>query len=157
MIGVLIVAHAPLASALAAAGSHVYACAPARATQQLAVVDVEPNAAVEATVERARALVTQIDDGAGVLVLVDAFGATPGNIATRLAEPGRVAVVAGANLPMLLRTLCYRDGSLAETVDKALAGGTQGVLRVAATPVQQQPVARSPAKADDLARLHDQQ
>jgi PTS system ascorbate-specific IIA component len=157
MIGVLIVAHAPLASALASAGTHVYACAPERAAGQLAVIDVEPDAQVEPTVLRARRLIGEIDEGSGVLVLVDAFGATPGNIAARLAEPGRVAVVAGANLPMLLRALCYRDGSLADTVEKALAGGTQGVMRVAGTPVQQQGVARSPAKADDLARLHHQQ
>jgi PTS system ascorbate-specific IIA component len=132
MIGVLLIAHAPLASALAAAAAHVYSCAPERAARGVRALDVMPDADVEATVAQARKLVGEIDDGSGVLVLADAFGASPGNIARRLIEPGRVAVLAGVNLPMLLRALCYRDGTLAQTVDKALAGGASGMLQVAA-------------------------
>jgi PTS system ascorbate-specific IIA component len=67
-----------------------------------------------------------------------------------------VAVVAGVNLPMLLRALCYRDGTLEVTVDKALAGGTQGVLQVAGTPIQNQAGRAAPA-GHDLARIHHQQ
>jgi PTS system ascorbate-specific IIA component len=158
MIGVLIVAHTPLASALAASASHVYSCAPERAESQVRILDVTPDADVTATVEHARQLVTEINTGTGVLVLTDVFGATPGNVAARLAESGRVAVVAGVNLPMLLRALCYRDGKLADTVEKALAGGIQGVLQIAATPPPQNQSAnqRGP-QGNDLARLHDQQ
>src|SRR5262249_7657039 len=111
-----------------------------------------------ATVEQARGLVEQVNSGAGVLVLTDIFGSTPGNVATRLAETGRVAVVAGVNLPMLLRALCYRDGKLSDTVEKALAGGTQGVLQIAAIPPQQnQPASQRGPQGDDLAHIHDQQ
>ena len=138
MIGVLIVAHAPLASALAQCASHVYACDPARAENKLRALDVPAGADVTATVAQARALLAQLDDGAGVLVLTDVFGATPGNIAAQLSNPPRVSVVAGVNLPMLLRALCYRDGALADTVEKALAGGTQGVMQVVSTPVPNQ-------------------
>ena len=138
MIGVLIVAHAPLASALAQCASHVYACDPARAENKLRALDVPAGADVTATVAQARALLAQLDDGAGVLVLTDVFGATPGNIAAQLSNPPRVSVIAGVNLPMLLRALCYRDGALADTVEKALAGGTQGVMQVVSTPVPNQ-------------------
>lgn len=130
MIGVLLIAHAPLASALAAAGAHVYACAPQRAQGGVRALDVPADADVEETVAQARRIVHEIDDGGGVLVLTDAFGASPANIARRLIEPGRVAVLAGVNLPMLLRVLCYRDRTLAEAVDKALAGGAAGIMRV---------------------------
>jgi PTS system mannose-specific IIA component len=154
MIGVLLVAHAPLASALAQSASHVYSCAPERAEDRLKVLDVEAGADVAQEVARARALIAAIDQGDGVIVLTDAFGATPGNIATQLNQPGKVAVVAGVNLPMLLRTLCYRDGTLADTVDKALAGGTQGVMQVASTAVQNQGFK---PQGNDLARIHHQQ
>jgi len=133
----------------------VYACAPERAGAQLRVLDVLPDSDTPANVATARALLGEIETGSGVLVLTDAFGASPGNVAALLAEPGRVAVVAGVNLPMLLRALCYRDGSLAETAEKALAGGAQGVMQVASTAVQHQGV--RPTQGDDLARLHHQQ
>jgi PTS system ascorbate-specific IIA component len=158
MIGVLIVAHTPLASALAAGASHVYSCAPERAESQVRILDVEPDADVAAMVEKARRLVAEINSGAGVLVLTDLFGSTPGNVAARLVDAGRVAVVAGVNLPMLLRALCYRDNKLGDTVEKALAGGTQGVLQIAPTPpLQNQAVNQRGSQGDDLARVQHQQ
>ena len=155
MVGILLIAHAPLAAALAAAAAHVYACAPERAGAQLRVFDVQPDSDTPANVAHARALARELDTGSGVLVLTDTFGASPGNVAMQLAEPGRVAVIAGVNLPMLLRALCYRDGTLAEATEKALAGGTQGVMQVASTSVQHQGL--RPTQGDDLARVHDQQ
>jgi PTS system ascorbate-specific IIA component len=154
MVGILLIAHAPLASAMAACARHVYSCAPEVASREVRVIDVEPGADVQTEVERARGEVAALDHGQGVLVMTDAFGATPGNVASQLASPGRVAVVAGINLPMLLRTLCYRGDHLAEMIDKALAGGTQGVLQVVGTPVQNQGFK---PQGNDLARLHHQQ
>jgi len=155
VVGILLIAHAPLASAMATAAAHVYACAPDRASEQLRSFDLLPDSDPAANLELARSLLADVDAGSGVLVLTDAFGASPGNVATQLAEPGRVAVIAGVNLPMLLRALCYRDGSLAETAEKALAGGAQGVMQVASTAVQHQ--GARPAQGDDQARLHHQQ
>jgi len=154
MIGLVLIAHAPLASALAASATHIYTCAPERAEAQVQVFDVLPDEDVTATLAHARSLVDAADAGSGVLVLTDVFGATPGNVASQLVEPGRVAVIAGVNLPMLLRALCYRDGRLADTVDKALAGGTQGVMQMSSTPQQNQGL-RSGAGIDP-ARLQDQ-
>lgn len=158
MIGVVLIAHRPLASALAAAASHVYSCAPERAEDRVRVLDIEPACDVAQAIAAARAMAREVDDGSGVIVLTDAVGATPGNVAAQLAEPGRVAVVAGVNLPMLLRVLCYRDGPLADTVDKALAGGTLGVVRVAgASQRNQGPGGPAGTQGDDLARLRHQQ
>ena len=72
----------------------------------------------------------QLDEGDGVLVLTDIYGATPGNIALRLLQPGRVEGVSGVNLPMLIRALTYRDKGLAVAVEKALSGGTEGVVHM---------------------------
>jgi len=154
MIGILVIAHAPLASALAHSAAHVYECAPELAANGLRVLDIAPGTDVPATVAQARQIVAELDYGSGVLVLTDAFGATPGNIAVQLNQPGKVAVVAGINLPMLLRVLCYREGTLAESAEKAVSGGTQGVLQVAATSVQNQIYK---PQGHDLARLQDQQ
>jgi PTS system ascorbate-specific IIA component len=75
-------------------------------------------------------------------------------VAARLAESGRVVVVAGVNLPMLLRAVCYRGDSLADVAEKALAGGQQGMVQVAATPVQNQGLK---PQGNDYQRLHSQQ
>jgi PTS system mannose-specific IIA component len=70
----------------------------------------------------------RMDSGSGVLILTDIFGSTPSNVASRLARaPGR-RVIAGVNLPMLIRILNYRDLPLTELVNKALSGGHDGIL-----------------------------
>ena len=134
MSGIVIVAHAPLASALWECVQHVYSCEPGIARREVRVLDVAAGAELDATVEQARAMVLEVDRGSGVLVLTDAFGSTPGNVAGRLADPGRVHVVAGVNLPMLLRAVCYRGGELADLTAKALDGGRQGMLVVEPAP-----------------------
>jgi mannose PTS system EIIA component len=84
----------------------------------------------DAVLPRAQELVSQLDEGDGVLILTDIVGATPSNIATQLAVPGRVEVVAGLNLPMLMRAITYREEPLAVVVDKAVSGGREGALHV---------------------------
>ena len=155
MTGIVVIAHAPLASALGKCVEHVYSCEPGVAKREVRLLDVEADEAFEATLERARALVREVDAGQGVLVLADAFGATPGNVASRLADPGRVAVVAGVNLPMLLRAVCYRAGPLADLVAKAITGGEQGIVQSGnSTAVQNQAKKRA---GDDQQRVQDQQ
>ncbi len=136
MVGVLLVGHAPFAATLLSCARHVYG----RSPERCAVIDVLPDADVAADLVRARAAVASIDSGDGVLILVDLFGATPGNIAAQLVEPGHVDAVAGANLPMLLRTLCYRgdQSSLAAMAEKALGGGASGIMKIATTRMQDQ-------------------
>ena len=132
MVTIVVIAHRPLASALVEAARHVYSRDPCAASRQMMSMDVAPDADIGAAVAQAGELLRGVDRGEGVLVLTDVAGATPGNVAARLAEPGRVAVVSGVNLPMLLRGLCYGNSSLAELVAKVLAGGVNGVQEIAA-------------------------
>jgi PTS system ascorbate-specific IIA component len=161
-VAVLLLTHTPLASALIGCAKHVYACAP-EALGVLDFMDIEPNADVEATVASARDKLAHLEHGRGVLVLTDIFGATPANVAQRLAVPGQCEVIAGVNLPMLLRTLCYCDQmTLHDLAEKAMTGGASGVMRLAASPPQNQRAVRevnpAPEKLDHAnARLHDQQ
>ena len=124
MIGVLIVSHGATGAELLATAAQVLGTEPPHAAALGVARDADP----EAVLARARELLAQLDDGSGVLVLTDMFGATPGNVAARLLADGRVEGVAGLSLPMLLRALAGRDGTLAATVQRALSGGTEGVL-----------------------------
>jgi len=78
-----------------------------------------------------RQVLEQANQGQGVLVLTDMFGATPSNIAHRLSDGSEVRVVAGLNLPMLMRVLNYADKNLDELVEKAITGGKEGVVSAA--------------------------
>jgi PTS system ascorbate-specific IIA component len=134
MVSIVVIAHAPLASALVSAAQHVYSRDPCAASAFLSGLDVAADAPLPATIAAANAFVAQADRGQGVLVLTDLIGATPANVASRLAQPGRVAVVAGVNLPMLLRALCYGAQRLDAVLAKALEGGAQGVQALDAAP-----------------------
>ena len=133
MIGILIIAHAPLASALRDCALHVF---PDCAAGVLAL-DVLANDAPEHSLQQAynamTALATQ-----EVLLLSDVFGATPCNVAQQLGDGSRTRLVAGVNLPMLLRSVCYRHESLEALAARAQAGGTQGVMPVGSTAPQNQ-------------------
>ena len=67
-----------------------------------------------------------------MLILADVLGATPCNVAQRLLTDERMRLLAGVNLPMLLRALTYRAEPLPVMAERALAGGAQGVVAVAA-------------------------
>jgi PTS system ascorbate-specific IIA component len=79
---------------------------------------------------RARELLDGIDGGDGALILTDIFGATPGNVVSRLLEDGHVEGVSGVSLPMLLRVLTSRNGSLPSAVQRAISGGSDGVVHM---------------------------
>jgi PTS system mannose-specific IIA component len=126
MIGILIVAHGAMGEALIHSASHVLGKRPLRVRQVGVTVHDDP----EAILPQASDLVRQLDEGKGVLVLTDIYGATPGNIALKLLVPGRVEGISGVNLPMLIRALTYREQGLAVVVEKALSGGTEGVIHM---------------------------
>ena len=89
MIGILVVSHEPLGTALLHCTRHIFGRLPA----QLAALDVIPDEDPEVAVNSARELLKRINDGSGVLVLTDVWGATPSRVASRLAEANRVAVL----------------------------------------------------------------
>jgi PTS system ascorbate-specific IIA component len=150
MAAVIIVAHAPLASALKLVASHVYAdCG-----HDVLALDVAPDTPPEQVRDQARALM-QGGNEADWLVLTDVFGATPCNAALMLADPLHVRVVTGVNVPMLWRTLCYADESLDALVTRAVGGGTHGVMHLAPTRPQNQNQPQAPAR-DPVHRHHQQ-
>jgi PTS system ascorbate-specific IIA component len=131
--GIFIIAHAPLASALRQCVLHVFPDAAAA----LAVLDVQPNVPADETLVSARMAMTLMNKKT-ILVLTDLFGATPCNVAQRLVDGVNSRLIAGVNLPMLMRAVTYRNEPLDALVARALAGGTQGVMQVAVTAPQNQ-------------------
>ena len=133
MNGIFIIAHAPLATALRQCVLHVFPDNPAG----VVALDVQPNLPPEETLAQARILFKQMDTS-HALVLTDVFGATPCNVAQKLVDGVNSKLIAGINLPMLLRTVSYRHEPLDALVVRALAGGTQGVMQVTITAPQNQ-------------------
>jgi mannose PTS system EIIA component len=123
-IGLLLVTHDQIGNALLDSATHMMGVCPL-ATEVLPVFsDSDP----EVLVEEARRRIEALNQGEGVLVLTDMFGSTPSNIAKRLIEGDHVKVVAGINLPMLVRVLNYHRLSLSDLAEKALSGGRDGIV-----------------------------
>lgn len=147
MTQLLIVAHAPLASALKAVAVHAFPDCAAR----VQALDVGPEESAAEVEMRLRALL----DGQESLVLTDAFGATPCNGALRVADGVRVKVVSGVNVPMLWRSVCYGAEPLSSLASLACGGAVQGVMQLGASRPQNQ--VASPPRIDDLDHDHHQQ
>lgn len=142
MNGILIVAHAPLASALRACVLHVF---PDSAASVLAF-DIQGDVPFDETLAGVRIALDQLKEP-HKLVLTDVFGATPCNVAQKVVDGNRSRLIAGVSLPMLLRAVTYRREPLDVLVARAMAGGTQGVMQVATTAPQNQ--ARKKNDQDD--------
>lgn len=98
MIGLVLVTHGRLAEEFVTAMEHVVG--PQRG---VATVCIGPNDNMEGRRREIAHAVAQVDDGDGTIILTDLFGGTPSNLAISLMQEGRVEVIAGVNLPMLIR------------------------------------------------------
>ena len=122
---ILIIAHAPLAHALRQCALHVFPdCG-----EDVLAIDVQPNAPPADTLAATRIALEQ-DGDRPTLVLTDVFGATPCNVAQNLVDGNEIKLLTGVNLPMLLRTVCYRHENVEALTQRALDGGTQGVIQL---------------------------
>ncbi|TIX51788.1 PTS sugar transporter subunit IIA [Alteraurantiacibacter aquimixticola] len=98
MIGIILVTHGRLAEEFVHAMEHVVG-----AQEAVATICIGPSDDMEQRREDISAAIEEVDDGKGVIILTDLFGGTPSNLAISLLEQGRTEVIAGINLPMLIR------------------------------------------------------
>jgi PTS system ascorbate-specific IIA component len=126
MIGILLMTHGTLGESLLHCASHILGSRP----RQLAQIGITPQDDPQLILPLALRLARSVDSGDGMLVLTDIFGGTPSNVASHLLTPGRIEGIAGVNLPMLIRALSYRQEPLQVVVEKALSGGTEGVVHI---------------------------
>jgi len=126
MVGILLITHGTLGESLIHCASHVLGNRPPLLMQ----IGVTPHDDPQQILPQAVRLTKALDQGDGVLLLTDAYGASPSNIAAKLLSPGKTEGVAGVNLPMLVRALTYRNEPLKTVVAKALSGGIEGVVQL---------------------------
>ncbi|MDR2877745.1 MAG: PTS fructose transporter subunit IIA [Chromatiales bacterium] len=128
-VGLCLVTHDHIGSTILAAAVSMLGRCPLPVTAIPVISACDP-ADAEALLCQALQAVRDLDEGDGVIVLTDMFGSTPSNIAAALSGQGiEVAVVAGLNLPMLVRLLNYPGLELAQLAEKAVSGGVEGIFR----------------------------
>lgn len=119
MIGIVIVTHGGLAKEFRAALEHVVG-----AQDQIATVSIGPEDPGEACRTHILETIASVDSGDGTVVLTDMFGGTPSNLAISVMDATKVEVIAGINLPMLIKLACVRkEKDLAGAVDAAKDAG----------------------------------
>jgi PTS system ascorbate-specific IIA component len=125
-VGILLVTHGKLGHLLIDTITEMLGPLPMAAD----VLEVRRVQATDVLLRQGRRMIERLDSGAGVLLLTDAYGSTPSNIATCLAgeQPARVEVVAGINLPMLVRIFNYPQLALSAMAQNAVEGGRRGIV-----------------------------
>lgn len=122
--GLLLITHDQIGNAVIESATNMLGMCP----MLLEVVSVTTGCRPDAMMEMALAAIDRLNQGGGVLVLTDMYGSTPSNIANRLVGLEQVRVVAGLNLPMLVRVLNYPRLELEELAQKAVSGGREGIF-----------------------------
>ena len=119
MIGLVLVTHGRLAEEFLNALEHVVG-----RQSNIETISIGPEDDMEARRADILEAVSRVDDNEGVIILTDMFGGTPSNLAISLMEAGRIEIIAGINLPMLIKLASARaDSNLAEAVEQAQEAG----------------------------------
>lgn len=123
MIGVLIVTHQELAEALISVCDLIMG-----AQEGMVAVSLDPNQPPEESIQKIKQGLAQVNNSDGVIILTDMLGGTPSNLSLSFLQEGRVEVVTGVNLPMLMRLAHLREGHGLKEVALALRqSGQQGI------------------------------
>ena len=126
-VSIFIIAHMPLATALKDCAVHVYSC-DKRTADRIHAFDVLPDSDTDAVASVVASALETEKNRDGVLILTDVVGATPSNIAHRMLEYDKTAVLAGANLPMVLTALCHRDENLTDITRLVKEAGMVSII-----------------------------
>ncbi|MEN0077895.1 MAG: PTS sugar transporter subunit IIA [Pseudomonadota bacterium] len=119
MIGIVVVSHGKLSQELVAAAQHVVGV-----QKRFRAISIEAEDDIEGRREEIRDTARACDDGSGVIILTDMFGGTPSNLAISILSAGKIEVIAGVNLPMLIKLAEVRDHlSLGEACETAAEAG----------------------------------
>lgn len=123
MPGLIVVSHGTLAGELVDAVRRIVAD-----VEALEAVSIGWDVDMEQATQRIQEAIARVERKGGVLVLTDMFGGTPSNLALSLLEPGRIEVVTGVNLPMLIKCVNLRgEAELSEVARRVAEQGRQSI------------------------------
>ena len=123
MLGIVLVAHNQLAESMKSVAEHVAGPLP-----DVACVSVRPEDDIEEKRSEIAQKINQVDKGKGVVLLTDMFGGTPSNLAISLMEEGKIEVVSGMNLPMLVKLVRMRKKPLSDAILAAAESGQHYIM-----------------------------
>ncbi|MEY3815523.1 PTS fructose transporter subunit IIA [Candidatus Methylopumilus universalis] len=126
MISILLITHGELGKSLIECATHVLGDKPLF----LESLSIENDCTHESMFRQISERINLLDQGDGVLILTDIFGATPCNIITKIIKPGKVSAIAGVNLSMLIRTINYRNEPFDSLISKAIQGAQDGIIHI---------------------------
>ncbi|QJA06941.1 PTS sugar transporter subunit IIA [Thermosulfurimonas marina] len=127
MTGIVVIAHGNLARELAQVATFILG----RGSGPLLPLDIDPSEAPEKIRERVAGAIKEADQGQGVLILTDLFGGTPSNFGLAFLEEGRIEVVSGVNLPMIIKALQHQDLPPRELANLVTEAGRKSIIRSA--------------------------
>ena len=133
MIGILIVTHEALGEAYRSLAQHFF---PGDPPANIRILGVQNHEQQEEVIAQTQALVKQIDNGSGVLVIADIFGATPCNAARKLVLEGKVAMLTGLNAPMMIKAIQYSPHAddLVKFTQNVKDAAINGILDITSPP-----------------------
>ena len=124
MVGIIVITHDRLADELVNATKLIVG-----ALKGFAAISIKPDESVEEVSRRISKALKEVDDGSGTLMLTDLFGGTPSNLSLSFLKDGKVEVLSGVNLPMMLTLATSRDEKpLPEVAQMALTSGKKNIF-----------------------------
>ena len=126
MIGLVLVTHGGLATEFVTAMEHVVG-----PQERIATICIGPTDDMEKRRQQIAKAIAKVDTGAGAIILTDLFGGTPSNLAISLLDAGRVEVIAGINLPMLIRLAGARKAMAVTDAVKAARDAGKSYITIA--------------------------
>ncbi|MFH1059844.1 MAG: PTS sugar transporter [Pseudomonadota bacterium] len=126
MIGLVLISHARLARELVNAAEFILG-----RIEQVETVSVEANLDANHLRRLLTGALEKVDKGQGALIITDMFGGTPNNISLAFLDPGKIEVVTGMNLPMLIKAATARSGKSLEDLARVVCDAGRGAISVA--------------------------
>jgi PTS system mannose-specific IIA component len=126
MIGILLVTHGEIGKSLIDCASNILG----NSINLLECIPVDPKSDIEDCQKIIENEIKNLDQGAGILIMTDIYGATPSNILKKYSLQNNIEVITGLNLPMLIQAITNRDGSLTQTTNKCMQSAEDGIINI---------------------------